>query len=127
MLGTLKFSSRVQYGRNKRNVPYYLFDPDTHSEGYIVVASKQGMESRVDHYSKIQILEKNINPENSKRGRWLDFMCHSHDWIILNGTSPTHFGKGHPSTINLALIREEHWDMVKGLEIGMERPLRRES
>ena len=62
MLGTLKFSSRVQYGRNKRNVPYYFFEPDISTEGYIVVASKQGMKSRVDHYSKIQILEENINP-----------------------------------------------------------------
>ena len=62
MLGTLKFSSRVQYGRNKRNVPYYFFEPDTSNEGYIVVASKQGMQSRIDHYSKIQILDKNINP-----------------------------------------------------------------
>ena len=62
MLGTLKFSSRVQYGRNKRNVPYYFFEPDTYNEGYIVVASKQGMQSRIDHYSKIQILDKDINP-----------------------------------------------------------------
>ena len=27
MFGTLKFSSRVQYGRNKKNIPYYLFEP----------------------------------------------------------------------------------------------------
>lgn len=62
MLGTLKFSSRVQYGRNKRNVPYYFFESDISSKEYIVVASKQGMKSRVDHYSKIEILEENINP-----------------------------------------------------------------
>jgi len=62
MLGTLKFSSRVQYGRNKRNIPYYFYEPDIYSDDNIIVASKQGMKTRIDHYCKIEIIDSNISP-----------------------------------------------------------------
>ena len=62
MLGTLKFSSRVQYGRNKRNIPYYLFEPDIIYDKNIIVASKQGTKTRIDHYSKIEILDNKKSP-----------------------------------------------------------------
>lgn len=62
MLGTLKFSSRVQYGRNKRNIPYYLYEPDIPNEKTIIVSSKQGTKSRIDHYCKIDIIDNKSNP-----------------------------------------------------------------
>ena len=63
MLGTIKFSSKVRYGRNKRGIPYYLFIPSTDkSENAIVVASKQGNKTRVDHYATIDIINSTSNP-----------------------------------------------------------------
>jgi exoribonuclease R len=62
MLGTLKFSSRVQYGRNKRNIPYYLYEPDKPNEKNIIVSSKQGRNTRIDHYCKIDIIDETSNP-----------------------------------------------------------------
>jgi exoribonuclease R len=63
MFGTIKFSSRVQYGRNKRNLPYYLFEPCEYNEGSnkIIVASKL-KSGRVDHYAEIEILDDTCNP-----------------------------------------------------------------
>lgn len=61
MLGTLKFSLRIQYGRNKRNIPYYLFHPINNSNinKKIIVASKFGKTTKIDHYAKINILKEN--------------------------------------------------------------------
>ena len=61
MFGTIKFSSRVQYGRNKRNIPYYLFEPTDNIDKRIIVASKLKSD-RVDHYAEIQILDDSCNP-----------------------------------------------------------------
>jgi exoribonuclease R len=62
MLGTLKFSSRIQYGRNKRNIPYYLFEPNDYQEDKIIVASKMGLKTKVDHYCCIEILNDTQRP-----------------------------------------------------------------
>ena len=61
MLGTLKFSSRVQYGRNKKNIPYYLFEPLNTNIKYIV-ASRLGYNNRVDYYAEIDIIDDTCKP-----------------------------------------------------------------
>ena len=61
MFGTIKFSSRVQYGRNKRNIPYYIFESSQHNDKKIIVASKLKSD-RVDHYAEIDILDDTCNP-----------------------------------------------------------------
>ncbi len=61
MFGTIKFSSRVQYGRNKRNIPYYLFESSQYNDKRIIVASKLKSD-RVDHYAEIDILDDTCNP-----------------------------------------------------------------
>jgi len=61
MFGTIKFSSRVQYGRNKRNIPYYLFESTDNIDKRIIVASKLKSD-RVDHYAEIDILDDSCNP-----------------------------------------------------------------
>tara|TARA_B100000886_G_scaffold336297_1_gene294800 strand:+ start:2459 stop:3892 length:1434 start_codon:yes stop_codon:yes gene_type:complete len=53
MIGTIKFSSRTQYGRNKRNIPFYSFQ-SINNENYLV-ASK--MKTKIDHYAVIDILD----------------------------------------------------------------------
>lgn len=61
MLGTILFSSKIRYGQNKRNIPYYLFVPDDNHNKYIV-ASKKGKTTKIDHYAKIEILDDTCNP-----------------------------------------------------------------
>lgn len=61
MIGTILFSSKIRYGQNKRNIPYYLFVPDDNHNKYIV-ASKKGKTTKVDHYAKIEILDDTCNP-----------------------------------------------------------------
>ncbi len=61
MLGTILFSSKIRYGQNKRNIPYYLFIPDD-NHGKYIVASKKGKTTKVDHYAKIEIIDNNCNP-----------------------------------------------------------------
>ena len=61
MLGTILFSSKIRYGQNKRNIPYYLFIPDD-NHGKYIVASKKGKTTKVDHYAKIEILDNDCNP-----------------------------------------------------------------
>ena len=48
-------------GRNKRNIPYYLFEPTNNIDKRIIVASKLKSD-RVDHYAEIQILDDSCNP-----------------------------------------------------------------
>ena len=57
MLGTIKYSSKVRYGKNKRNIPYYLFYANNNK--YIVASKKQ---TRVDHYALVEIIDKDHNP-----------------------------------------------------------------
>ena len=61
MLGTILFSSKIRYGQNKRNIPYYLFIPEDNDCKYIV-ASKKGKTTKVDHYAKIEIIDNNSKP-----------------------------------------------------------------
>ena len=61
MFGTIKFSSRVQYGRNKRNIPYYLFESNKQTDTRIIVASKLKSD-RIDHYAEIEMLDDKCNP-----------------------------------------------------------------
>ena len=61
MIGTILFSSKIRYGKNRRNMPYYLFVPDNSNDHYIV-ASKLGNTTRVDHYAKIEIIDTTCNP-----------------------------------------------------------------
>ena len=53
MIGTIKFSSRTQYGRNKRNIPFYSFQ-SINNENYLI-ASK--LKTKIDHYAIIDILD----------------------------------------------------------------------
>lgn len=59
MIGTIKFSSRTQYGRNKRNVPYYLFQ--SINNDYYIVASK--LKTKIDNYAIIDILNNETKPK----------------------------------------------------------------
>ncbi len=61
MFGTILFSSKIRYGQNKRNIPYYMFKPDDNNQMYIV-ASKKGRITKVDHYAKIEIIDYKSNP-----------------------------------------------------------------
>ena len=63
MIGTILFSSKIRYGRNKKNISYYLFIPeDQINNDRFIVASKLGVSTKVDHYAKIEILDKDSNP-----------------------------------------------------------------
>ena len=62
MFGTILFSSKIRYGQNKRNIPYYMFKPDDNKQMYIV-ASKKGRTTKVDHYAKIEIIDYKSNPQ----------------------------------------------------------------
>jgi exoribonuclease R len=65
MIGTILFSSKIRYGKNKRNIPYYIFIPDNIEDGIddkYIVASKLGNTTRVDHYAKIEIIDTKCNP-----------------------------------------------------------------
>lgn len=63
MIGTILFSSKIRYGRNKKNISYYLFIPeDQINNDKFIVASKLGISTKVDHYAKIEILDKESNP-----------------------------------------------------------------
>ena len=61
MIGTIKFSSRIQYGKNKKNISYYLFE--TPFDNKIIVASKLGRETKIDHYILIDIIDNNCIPK----------------------------------------------------------------
>jgi len=61
MIGTLKFSSRITYGRNKRNIPYFLFTAPN-LEDNIVVSSKQGCKTNIDNYAIIEIINSETTP-----------------------------------------------------------------
>ena len=63
MIGTIKFSSRIRYGRNKRNIPFYQFI--TNNDEKIVVASKKGRTTKIDYYAIIEIIDNTSTP---KRG-----------------------------------------------------------
>ena len=65
MIGTILFSSKTRYGRNKRNIPYYLFIPDhilDNTNDKYIVSSKLGNTTKVDHYAKIEIIDTTCNP-----------------------------------------------------------------
>ena len=53
MIGTIKYSSRTQYGRNKRNIPFYSFQ-SINNENYLV-SSK--LKTKIDHYAIIDIID----------------------------------------------------------------------
>ena len=63
MIGTILFSSKIRYGKNKRNIPFYLFVPENTEDGKVyMIASKQGAKTKVDHYAKIEIIDSNSKP-----------------------------------------------------------------
>lgn len=63
MFGTIKYSSRIQYGRNKRNLPYYLFEPfDYDSENKKVIVASKLKADRIDHYAEIELLDITTSP-----------------------------------------------------------------
>lgn len=63
MIGTILYSSKIRYGKNKRNIPYYLFCPDENDqENTYMVASKLGKNTRIDHYAKVEIIDVNCTP-----------------------------------------------------------------
>ena len=59
MIGILKFSSKVRYGKNKRNIPFYCFYSN---ETKLIVASKLGYKNKVDHYAIVDIINTKCNP-----------------------------------------------------------------
>jgi len=62
MIGTILFSSKIRYGKNRRNISYYLFIPDNKTDEKYIVASKLGNTTKVDHYAKIEIIDTTCNP-----------------------------------------------------------------
>ena len=85
MIGTIKYSSKIKYGKNKRGLPYYLFYNNTKDK--VIVASK--LKTRVDHYAKIEIINNNCNPKKgaiiqilgpvNEYKSTVDYILHKHD------------------------------------------------
>jgi hypothetical protein len=61
------------------------------------------------HYIKRTL----INNNKDTRGRWLQNIMNAQDYIVANGTKgdglPTHWGKGTPSIIDLAIANITGW------------------
>ena len=63
MLGTIRFSSKIKYGKNKRNLPYYIFNPiDNNEFEKLIVASKLGKNTKIDHYAIVDLHDQNCKP-----------------------------------------------------------------
>ena len=64
-----------------------------------------------------EVIKRNLeNKGKDARGRWLQLQLTSQEYIVVNGTKgsgePTHYGKGKPSCLDLAIVNLEAWPRV---------------
>ena len=62
-----------------------------------------------------------VNNKKDARGRWLQLQLTAQEYLVVNGTKgsgdPTHFGKGKPSCLDLAIVNMEAWKRVEDLVV----------